>query len=326
VYQTEVALYRQNFSDGCLLVGSLGCSEFGDYAYFFLDKETPLATGTLPGGYPVAGTEIRLLDDNGDLLGVDQIGEIAVRSRFTAMGYFRQPDLTQAAFLPDPSDSQGCIYHTGDLGSQDADGCLFHHGRKDFQIKIRGYRVEIAEVEAAILEWDWIKEAVVVGGKDALNNNRLVAYLVPMAEPVPNASELRRLLANKLPDHMVPSNFVTLDALPLTATGKVDRRCLPPPKSARPELETVYVSHRNLVEEKLAGIWAEVLGLDQVGIRDTFLELGGNSLLATMVVSRVLAQFQVQVKLRLLMDAATVAEMAEVIVTTLIEETERLPN
>jgi acyl-coenzyme A synthetase/AMP-(fatty) acid ligase len=326
VYQTEVALYRKCFSDGCLLAGSLGCSEFGDYAYFFLDKETPLATGTLPGGYPVAGAEIRLLDDNGDLLGVDQIGEIAVRSRFTAVGYWRRPDLTQASFLPDPADREGCIYRTGDLGSQDAEGCLFHHGRKDFQIKIRGYRVEIAEVEAAILEWDWIKEAAVVGRQDALNDNRLVAYVVPVAEPVPNVSELRRLLTKRLPDYMVPSSFVMLDALPLTATGKVDRRSLPAPKTDRPELETAYVSHRNLVEENLARIWAEVLGVDRVGIHDTFLELGGNSLLATMVVSRVLAQFQVQLKLRLLMDAPTVAEMAELIVRTLIEEPERLPS
>ena len=208
VYQTEVALYRKYFSDRCLLVGSLGCSEFGDYAYFFLDKETALTSGTVPGGYPIEGAEIQLLDDSGNLLGVDQIGEIAVRSRFTAMGYWRRLDLTQAAFLPDPAGAEERIYRTGDLGSQDADGCLFHHGRKDFQIKIRGYRVEIAEVEAAILEWDWIKEAVVVGGKDALDDNCLVAYFVPVVEPVPNVTELRRLLAK---------SFQTIWCLPISS-------------------------------------------------------------------------------------------------------------
>ena len=143
---------------------------------------------------------------------------------------------------------------------------------------------------------------------------RLVAYVVPSQENAPTISALRDFLRQKLPDYMVPSTFVTLDTLPLTATGKVDRRALPPPDDTRPALETSFVAPRTPVEERLAGIWAEVLGLDQVGVHDNFLELGGDSLLATRVISRVLPQFQVKLPLRDLLEASTVAEMGEVIV------------
>jgi len=260
----------------------------------------------------------------------EKIGEIAIRSRYGAAGYWRRPDLTQAAFLPDPAGGDERIYRTGDLGRMRSDGCLFHLGRKDFQVKIRGYRVEVAEVETALLELDTVKEAVVVGHEDKRGDpsaplragpsaalrtgKRLVAYIIPAGPRAPTVSELRRLLANKLPDYMVPSAFVMVDRMPLTATGKVDRRALPPPDDTRPALDSPFVAPRTPVEERLAGIWAEVLGLDRVGVHDNFLELGGDSLLATRVISRVLPQFQVKLPLRDLLEASTVAEMGEVIV------------
>ena len=322
VYHTEIGLYRKYFSDHSVLACSLGCSEFGDYAYFFQDKKTFLAHGFIPGGYPIEGTEIRLLDDSRNALGVDQIGEIAIRSRYGAVGYWRRPDLTEAAFLPDPAGGEERIYRTGDLGRRKADGCLYHLGRKDFQVKIRGFRVELGEVESALLAVPGVKEAVVVGREDAPGDKQLVAYLVPAGEQTPTVSELRRLLSDRLPNYMVPSLFVTLDALPLTVTGKVDRRSLPSPECTRPALETAYVSPRSPLEESLTRLWAEVLRLDRVGIHDNFLELGGHSLLATTLVSRVLAQFQVPVTLRALFDSPTVAEMAEVIGKTLAGRTD----
>jgi amino acid adenylation domain-containing protein len=316
VYPTEVDLYRKHFPDHCILATSLGCSEFGDYAYFFVDKETPLTSGVLPGGFANEDREILLLDEGGSSIGVDQIGEIALRSCFGAVGYWRRPDLTEAAFLPDPSGGDKRIYKTGDLGRRTPDGCLYHLGRKDFQVKIRGYRVEVAEVEAALLSVDGVKEAVVVGREDTPGDKRLVAYLVVSGPPVP-VSELRRLLTARLPDYMVPALFITLESLSLTPTGKVDRRSLPPPQGNRPHLQNPYVAPRSPLEETLVKIWAEVLGLEQVGVNDHFLELGGNSLLATILVSRVLKALHVQVPLRALFEAPTVAEMATVILEVL---------
>ena len=313
VYPPEVDLYRKHFSDSCIFATSLGCSEFGDYAHFFLDKETSLSDRVLPGGYALSDTSVLLLDDDGCEVAVDQAGEIAIRSSFGAVGYWRRPDLTESSFLstPDPGDER--IYRTGDLGRKASDGCLFHLGRKDFQVKIRGHRVEVSEVETALLALDGLKEAVVVGREDTPGDKRLVAYVVPLAGRVPTVSAMRRLLADKLPDYMVPSLFIRLDTLPLTPTGKVDRRSLPPPGVTRPELENPYVPPRSPIEESLVKIWAEVLGLEQVGIHDPFLELGGDSILATVLASRVRAAFHTQVALRTLFESPTVAEMATVI-------------
>ena len=312
VYHTDVERYRQHFSDQCLFASSLGTSETNDYAYFFVDKEGPIPSGVLPGGYLDESMEVLLLDENGRPVGTDEAGEIAVRLRQGGAAYWQRPDLTQAAFLPDTS--SGGFYRTGDIGRRAPDGCLFYLGRKDFQVKIRGYRVDVGEVETALLALDGVKEAAVVGREHVPGDTRLVAYLVPTGKWVPRITELRRILTVKLPDYMVPSAFVILDAMPLTATGKVDRLALPPPDSARPALETPLVEPRTPMEEKLAGIWAEVLGVDQVGVHDHFLELGGDSLLATQVIARVMTQFCVHLPLHALFAALTVAAMAEAIV------------
>lgn len=312
VYPTDVEIYKKHFADDSILGSSLGCNEFDDYAYFFVNKDTSLPRGIVPGGYPIAETEIRILDEIGSSVGINQIGEIVIHSRYNAVGYWRRPDLTQAAFVPDP-DGNEYSYHTGDLGCRGPDGCLFHHGRKDFQIKIRGHRVEVSEVETALLEIEGVKEAVVVGKDKHPSDRRLVAYIIWMDGQLPRVSDLRRHLRDKLPDYMVPSSFVFLDSLPLTATGKVDRLALPTPDGTRPVIDMPFVAPRTPVEEKLAAIWVEVLGLDRVGVHDAFLELGGDSLLGIQVISRVLARFRVTLPLRVLFDAATVAEMAVLI-------------
>ena len=318
VYHTDVELYRKHFASHCILASSLGCNEFDDYACFFVDKDCPLTPGVVPGGYLIADTEVLLFDDSGRPVGVDQVGEIVIRSAYNAVGYWGRPDLTQAAFLPDPAGGAARLYRTGDLGRMRPDGCLLHVGRQDFQVKIRGHRVEVTEVETALFELEGVKEAVVVGREEIPGDRRLVAYIVPASPHPPAVSDLRRLLAEKLPDYMVPSSFVVLDTLPLTATGKVDRRALPPPGQTRPALDTLFVAPRTPVEMGVARIWAEVLGLDRVGVDDNFLELGGDSLLATKVISRVLAQFQVVLPLRFLFEASTVAETAVAIVRSQI--------
>jgi amino acid adenylation domain-containing protein len=314
IYHTEVDLYRRHFAAHSILVGSLGCNEFDDYAYFFVDQDTPLTAGVVPGGYASADAEVLLLDDDGHAVALDQVGEIALRSRYNAVGYWQRPDLTAAAFLPDPTGGEARVYRTGDLGRRRPDGCLFHMGRKDFQVKIRGYRVDVSEVETALLALAGVQEAVVVGREDTPGDVRLVAYLVPTEAHTLNASDMRRTLAETLPEYMVPSTFVMLKTLPHTATGKVDRRALPAPHRTRPVLNTPFRTPRTPVEAQLARIWAEVLGLEEVGVHDNFLDVGGHSLLATQVVSRVLAQLHVRVPLRTLLEAPTIADMAAVIV------------
>ncbi|MFQ5907077.1 MAG: phosphopantetheine-binding protein, partial [bacterium] len=197
---------------------------------------------------------------------------------------------------------------------------LIHMGRKDFQVKIRGYRIEVAEIEIALFDHADIKEAVVVAREDRRGDKRLVAYLVPAGQPAPTVSELRRALAETLPDYMIPSVFVTLDALPLTPTNKIDRRALPAPGTARPELENPFVAPRTPVEQTLVNIWSQVLGLDQVGIHDNFFELGGHSLLATQITARMLNIFRVEVPLRSFFQSPTVADMAVVVVQSQIEK------
>ena len=309
-YKRDVELYQEHFSPDCILVNIYGAAEVGQFRHYFVDHDTRLPGNIVPVGYPLEDTEVLLLGDDGREVGFNQIGEIAVKSRYLSAGYWRKPDLTHAAFLPDPESGDKQIYSTGDLGRMLPDGCLEHLGRKDRQVKIRGFRVEVAEIELALHSLDNVKETVAVARKDSSGDNQLVAYVVPSREPKPTASELRRFLADRLPDYMIPSVFLMLDALPLTGVGKVDYQALPAPGGSRPELETPFVAPRTPVEESLAEVWAGVLGLEEVGIHDNFLELGGDSLRAGQVISRVISAFRVELPLRSLFEEPTVADMA----------------
>jgi len=322
VYKRHVQLYKKYFSQDCIFVNRLGSTETGSIRWYFIDKETEIDSSNVPVGYPVEDNEILLLDDVGEHVSPGQIGEIAVKSSYLSPGYWRRPDLTQAAFLPDSGHGGQCIYRTGDLGRMLPDGSLLHLGRKDFQVKVRGYRIEIAEIEMALLNHVAIKEAAVRIWESRPGNQRLAAYLVPSGQKTPTVTELRRFLSQMLPNYMIPSIFVTLDALPLAPNRKVNRRSLPAPGRSRPELENPYFAARTSVEEQLSEIWAQVLNLDQVGITDNFFELGGDSLLAIRVISRVIKTFRVKVPLRSLFKAPTVADMAVVIVQNQLEKAE----
>jgi acyl carrier protein len=182
----------------------------------------------------------------------------------------------------------------------------------DSQVKIRGYRIELGEIETVLSQHPAVLEAVVVAQNDALDK-RLVAYVVHRPGTDISVNELRGFLKHKLPDYMVPSVFVVLDALPLTPNGKIDRKALPAPDQSRPELEQGFVAPRTPVEELLTGIWAEVLKVEKVGIHDNFFDLGGHSLLATQVISRIRTPFRIDVPLRRLFEAPTVAGLAQAI-------------
>ena len=201
------------------------------------------------------------------------------------------------------------LYRTGDLGRWLPDGNIEFLGRLDDQVKIRGFRIELGEVEAMLLQHPKVLQAVAAAHEDPSGLKSLVAYVVPREVPLA-ASELRRFLKERLPDYMVPSAFVILAALPMTAHGKVDRGALPPPEGARPELEQAYVGPRTPTEELLAGIWAEVLGLARVGVRDNFFELGGHSLQATLVMARLRESLGVELPLSALFETPTIEGLA----------------
>jgi acyl carrier protein len=228
--------------------------------------------------------------------------------------------LTAEKFIPHPFSYQpgARLYRTGDLARYRPDGQLDFLGRRDHQVKVRGYRIELGEVEAALLSHAQVRETIVVV-REASGDKRLVAYLV--ADGAPTVSQLRRHLSGQLPDYMVPSAFVMLDELPLTPNGKVDRGGLPEVESRRPELGQEYMRARSEVEAQMAGLWGELLGVEEVGVEDNFFELGGHSLLATQLMSRVRESFGVELALRKLFEAPTVAALA-----VMIEEIQLQPN
>ena len=311
INRDDIRQYQRRFSPTCLLIHAIGPTETLDIRYFSITHDWNGGDAKIPIGYAVPDKVVLLLDEAGGEVGADEIGEIAVRSKYLALGYWGQPELTRAAFTPDPHDPEERLYRTGDLGVMRPDGCLTHLGRKDFQIKIRGFRVEVTAVEDALLDMDPIAAAVVQALADDAGEKRLVAYVVPAPGAAPKVNELRRALAQTLPDYMVPSAFVFLEALPLSVTGKIDRRALPPPSRSRPPLDDLFVAPRNLVEDILAKIWGELLNLETVGIHDNFLDLGGHSLLAAQALSRVRDTFQVELPLTAFFETPTVAGLAE---------------
>jgi len=310
VQKRDVELYRKHFSAHCTFAIFLSATEAGNLCQYFIDQESEIASDIVPVGYVVDGVEILLLDDAGKEVEFNEIGEIAVKSRYLSPGYWRRPDLTQAAFLPDPKGGDERIYHTGDLGRRRPDGCLEHLGRKDFQVKIRGFRIELEEIEALLGKYPAIQEAIIEVREEECKDNRLIAYIVPAQGGAPTVSELCNYLKEKLPDYMVPSAFAFLDSLPLTPAGKVDRRALPEPGNARPGLDAAYVPPRTPLEEEVAKIWAEVLSLDRVGIHDNFFELGGHSLLGVNLIAQIQRDLHVNLPLRFLLESPTIAQLA----------------
>jgi acyl carrier protein len=238
-----------------------------------------------------------------------------------ARGYFDRPDLTAERFLPDPwgDEPGGRLYRTGDLARALPGGDLQFLGRRDDQVKIRGYRVELAEIEILLEQYPGVRTAVVVAREDPPGPRRLVAYLGSSATPPPAAGPLRAFLKERLPEYMVPAAFLILPALPLLPSGKVNRRALPRPDQDRPAAEPGFLPPRTPLEVELVKIWQNVLKIERVGVHDDFFDLGGHSLLATQVVSRVRDLFGLEVPLRRLFEAPTVAGFAAILVGSRVE-------
>jgi len=269
-------------------------------------------SGPPPIGRPIGNIRVYVLDRNGQVAPVGVPGELHLGGVGLARGYLNRPELTAEKFIasPIPGALDARLYRTGDLVRYRPDGNLEYLGRLDHQVKIRGFRIELGEIESCLRRHPAIQDAVLVAREDSPGDKRLVAYLVANGEEMPATADLRSYLKQDLPEFMVPSTFITLKAMPLMPSGKVDRRALPAPDAGRPELEHAYTAPRTQVEVMLAKIWAEMLGLEQVGIHDNFFELGGNSLLAARVVDRVQKIMRKPVPLAIIFRAPTIAELA----------------
>lgn len=265
-------------------------------------------------GRPISNTEIYVLDRYLQPVPIGVLGELYVCGDGLACGYLNRADFTAERFIPHPFSSRpgARLYKTGDVVRYQPDGSLDYLGRNDYQVKIRGFRIELGEIEAALEKHSAVREAVMLTRDDGRAARQLVAYVVFHHEQRPTSSELRSFLKRKLPDYMVPSEFITLEAIPLTPNGKVDLRGLPETDSSSPELDAAIISSTT-IEQQLTEIWAQVLGLKHIGINDNFFGLGGHSLLAAQVIAHVSDVLHVTVPVNVIFEAPTVAGLARII-------------
>jgi amino acid adenylation domain-containing protein len=334
---SDVRRWMDVFGERVQLVNLYGPSETTMTKFFYRVEAADVERRSIPIGKPISGTRALIVDEKGQPCAPGAVGEIYIRTPYTSLGYYKRPDLTSEVFVPNPfsGDLRDIIYKTGDLGRTLKDGNFEFLGRKDSQVKVRGVRVELGEIEGLLRDHLAVADVAVVSQEEPNGNNSLCAYLVLKDEV--ELGLLREHLSASLPPYMLPSYFVPMDALPRTLSGKVDRRALPKPEHIRSEQSAPYVPPRTPVEEALVDIWGKVLGLTRIGINDNFFTLGGHSLLATQLLSRVRAAFDVELHLRSLFEGPTVAEQALVItqiqveqeggeeMTALIEEIKAMP-
>jgi len=289
-----------------------GTTEAPSMTFLRCDRENPQLRPGL--GKALPQKQIYLLDNELQVVGTGEQGEIFLAGNL-ARGYLGHPDLTAEKFIPNPmvEEPGARLYKTGDLGRYLPDGYIEFVGRVDHQIKVRGVRVEPAEIERALREHPSVLEAVLVAHEDKPEHVRLIAYVVPDAGCALSTHDLRLHLAKHLPEYLIPAGFVFLEALPLNHHGKIDRTALPMPSNLRQDLDTRFVAPRTLMEKQIAEIWREVLSLDCIGVYDSFLELGGDSLLASQLISRVTKCFHLNLSVQVLFQAPTVADMAVMI-------------
>ena len=266
-------------------------------------------------GRPIANSQVYILDKHQQPVPIGVAGEIYIGGAGLARGYLKRPELTVDRFVPDGFGRErgSRLYRTGDLGRYLPDGRIEYLGRMDHQVKLRGYRIELGEIETVLGQNEGVAEATVMVREDVAGDKRLVGYVVSKKDKEVKVSELRSYMKTKLPEYMVPGTVMLLEEMPLTLNGKIDRKRLPVPEHARPELETSYEQTQSPLEEVLVMIWSEILGMDRIGVHDNFFELGGHSLLATQLVSRMRKVFQIDIPLRNIFEAPTVRELAELL-------------
>ena len=289
------------------------------------DDNSIIHQNTVPIGHPIANIQIYLLDEHLNPVPVGVTGEVYIGGVGVGRGYLNSPELTAQRFIPNLFSKQSAtrLYKTGDLARYLPNGEIEYIGRIDHQVKLRGFRIELGEIEALLCQHPAVRESVVVVRSDSADSQRIVAYVVPHTEQTLMITQLRRFLESKLPNYMIPAAFIMLDALPLTPNGKVDRKTLPAPDRMRPELEKAFILPQTTVEKQLALIWAQVLGLENVGINENFFELGGDSILSFQIISKAnLAGLHLTLKQ--LFQHQTIAQLAVVAGTTKVIQAEQV--
>jgi amino acid adenylation domain-containing protein len=286
--------------------------------WYVVPPEFPSNREQVPIGQGIDGVQILVLNNAGQLSGVGELGEIYICTPYLTLGYVNDEALTSDRFLPNPfrPEAGDRIYRTGDMGRLLPDGNIEFAGRKDFQVKIRGFRIEVGEIEVVLGQHPAVGEVVVVPGGESHGDRQLVAYLVISDPPPPSITEIRGFLQQKLPEYMIPSAFVFLNALPRTPNGKVDHRALPEPDLERSRLETkaeALEAPRDELELRLTKIWEKVLGVKNIGMKDNFFDLGGHSLLAVRLFARMRKTFGKDLPLVTLFQAPTVEQLAGIL-------------
>jgi amino acid adenylation domain-containing protein len=310
----DVDLFRKHFAPGCVLANQMGTSESYNYAFFFADHATEIEGTYVPGGYPVSeDREVLILDEERRPVAVGEPGEIAIRSRYMSAGYWKRPELTAEKFHKEPEDPTLMTYYSGDVGKLEPDGCLIHLGRKDSQVKLRGFRVELAEIECILSRLDGVKDSAVVCRPDHLGELRLFGYLVAKDGVTLDLARVRDEVARQLPDFMVPSFFTVLPVFPLLPTGKLDKSMLPMPDSRARRLEVEAVQATNPMEQQLCDAFREILKVETVGIDDNFFQIGGDSLQAACLLSRLSEVFGFELRLQTFLPDPTPAGIARAI-------------
>jgi len=309
VTRSDFEIYRKFFPGSTAFFTGLGSTETGTVCVQTLTRDSKMDTATVPVGFPVRDMEVLLFDQDGNPAPKNETGEIAIRSNFLALEYWHQPDQTSQSFIADPSGSGKRIYLSGDLGRFLPNGALIHCGRKDFQIKIKGRRIELLEIESAIMELEPVAEAVVVG--HALNSEEkiAVAYIISKKGYEFNPEKIRQELSQKIPDYMVPGLFIHLDYLPRTPNGKINRNLLP-----QPDFNAIKYGDdlpHNATEETILEIWKKILQIEHIGIRDNFFDMGGDSLKASTLFVEIENRFGHSYPLSTLLAHGTVASLAE---------------
>ncbi|HET8706855.1 MAG TPA: amino acid adenylation domain-containing protein, partial [Pseudomonadales bacterium] len=281
----------------CQLVNSYGPTECTDVVSYY--RVDPRIEENLPIGFPIHNTQLYVLDEALRPVPPGLIGEVCVTGAGVGLGYLKRDELNAEKFVSNPFGG-GRLYRTGDLGRYRADGAIEYIGRKDFQVKIRGLRIELGEIEYALKQVQGVRDSLVL-----VNDQRLIAYV--LSDAYYSEADWRPVLAKHVPDYMVPNVLITVKAWPLTPNGKIDRKALPQPDAAT---QREYVAPRDNIEQRLADIWADVIGVAKVGIFDNFFEIGGNSLIAARAIAKLRQEFEIEIPLRALFEMHTIADIA----------------
>ena len=319
LHKEDVKRFAQMFSRDCGLLYNFGSTEAGIITHlqvdvnsarqeiFQQDSDDP----AFPVGYPVQDTTVLLVDENGVAVPKGQDGEIAVGSGYLSPGYWDDPQLSGQHFLSETAGSPERMYLTGDLGRIRPDGCLIHLGRKDFQVKVRGYRINLEEIENALRAIEDISEAAVSTVDDGQGNTRIVAYVTRRESSELSIHELRQQLEGAVPNYMIPSRFIYLNQLPVGANGKLDRKALPRPNYSRPELDNTFVEPRTDTEKVVCQLWSNILGITPVGVGDNFLDLGGDSISVFRFIGGIKKELNMDLDVKTIFHSPIVEDLAQ---------------